>query len=258
MAGYEKDKKTLSSVTNAMQLLRLFTKKQPELSITNMAKLTGIPKSSVHRLVFILAKEGFLSKNPRTNHYRLGLSILTLGGVIFSHRELYKEGFPIVKSIAETLNESAHICLMEDEHVVYLFRAESSHPDRLLTQIGRKNPVYCTAEGLCILAYQDDKTIERTISGELYAYTPKTITNKQDIVQILSDVRDRGFCILHGSYYEHYTSIAAPIRDHTGAVVSSLSIVGHSSRLTGERAEEIALVMKNTADDISEHLGYYK
>ncbi|OLN22048.1 hypothetical protein BTO30_11550 [Domibacillus antri] len=258
MTGNEKDKKTLSSVTNAMRLLRLFTPKQPELSITQMTKLSGIPKSSVHRLVLILTKEGFLSKNPRTNHYRLGLSILTLGGVIFSHRELYKEGFPTVKKMAELLDESTHICLLEEDHVVYLFRAESSHPDRLLTQIGRKNPVYCTAEGLCILAFQEEKTIERALSGERYAYTLKTVTNKKEIKHILADIRERGFCILHGSYYEHYTSIAVPIRDHTGSVVSSLSVIGHSSRLTGDRAEEAAFKMMKAADDISKHLGFYE
>lgn len=250
------DKKILSSVTNPMSILRLFTLEQSELSLTSIVRQTGIPKSSAHRLTATLEKEGFLSKNPRTGHYRLGLAILTLGGVIYSHRDLYKEGLPIVTKLSKTLNETAHICLMEDEHVVYLFRIESQNPDRLLTQIGRKNPLYCTSEGLCILAYQHEKTINQVLEKELFAYTPFTTTDKQKLKELLSTIRNKGYCVLSHSYYEYYTGIAAPIRDHTGAVVSSLSVVGRSERITPERAEQFARVVCKAAAELSEHLGY--
>lgn len=248
---------TLSSVTNALRILRLFTPKKKELSFTDIVRLTNLPKSSAHRVIAVLVKEGFLAKNPRTNHYRLGLAILSLGGVIFSHRELYKEALPIVKELSETLDESAHICLMENMEVVYLFRVESRHPDRLLTQIGRKNPIHCTSEGLCILAFQDKGTINQLLQSELYSFTPYTPTERNELLALISDIRQNDYCLLRDAYYENYTSIAAPIRDYTGAVVSSLSVVGHSSRITDKKKGRFIRKIQEAAAKISEHLGHY-
>ncbi|MBM7714302.1 DNA-binding IclR family transcriptional regulator [Bacillus thermophilus] len=248
---------TLSSVTNALRILRLFTPKRQELSFTDIVRHTNLPKSSTHRMIATLVKEGFLSKNPRTNHYRLGLAILSLGGVIFSHRELYKEALPIVKKLSETLDESAHICLLENMDVVYLFRVESRHPDRLLTQIGRKNPIHCTSEGLCILAFQDKRTTQKLLDSELYPYTPCTITDPNDLRALIADIQQNDYCIMKDTYYENYTSIAAPIRDYTGTVVSSLSVIGHSSRITEKKQDMFITVIQNAAQKISRHLGHY-
>lgn len=249
---------TLSSVTNALRILRLFNPKQKELSFTEIVRYTALPKSSAHRMIAALVKEGFLTKNPRTNHYRLGLAILSLGGVIFSHRELYKEALPIVKKLSEILDESAHICLMEHTEVVYLFRVESRHPDRLLTHIGRKNPIHCTSEGLCILAFQDESTIKRFLHSDLYPFTPYTPTDPNHLLGLINDIQKNNYCLLKDAYYENYTSIAAPIRDYTGTVVSSLSVIGHSSRITDKKQETFISDIQNAAKKISEHLGYYE
>lgn len=252
------EKYLLSSVKNAMKILRLYSPKQKELGIMEISRKLNIPKSSAHRLVSFLVKEGFLSKNPRTNKYRLGLSILTLGGVIFSHHELYKEALPIVRKLVDTLNESAHICLLEEEQVVYLFRIESSQPDRLLTYIGRKNPIHCTSEGLCILAYQSKKTIDKVLSKNLYAYTPYTITDPDLLKNKLKKIKKQGFAISKDDFFVGYVGIAAPIRDYTGKVVSSLSMVGSTSRITEERYPIFIENITKAAQKISEHLGYVK
>lgn len=248
---------SLSSVTNALKILRLFTPKQKELSFTQIVQRTNLPKSSVHRVLTTLTKEGFLSKNPRNNHYRLGLAILGLGGVIFSHHQLYKEALPIVKELSNRLDESAHICLMEHLEVVYLFRIESRHPDRLLTQIGRKNPIHCTGEGLCILAFQDAEIINRLLHTQLYPFTPHTPTKPAEIRALLSSIQKDDYCLLKDAYYENYTSIAAPIRDYQGHVVSSLSVIGHNKRITEHKQEYVIQEVKKAAKNISEHLGYY-
>lgn len=257
MNEQNRQKNTLSSVTNAMRILRLFKPKQMELNFTEITRQTNLPKGTVHRLIASLEREGFISKNPKTKHYRLGLSILSLGGIIFSHHELYKEGIPILKEVSETLDESAHLCLMENEKIVYLFRVESRHPDRLVTQIGRMNPIHCTSEGLCILAFQSDEYIRGFLKQDFYAYTAHTVTNPEQLLELLSGIREEDYCLLESSYYEGYTTIASPIRDHEGEVVASLSVIGNSDRITDERKDAFIHEIKEGAQSISEHLGYF-
>lgn len=258
MTETTKDKYVLSSVKNAMRILRLYNIKQKELGLTSIAEQINVPKSTAHRIVTLLLKENFLSKNPRTGKYRLGLSLLTLGGVIFTHREIYSEAQPTVGSLVNTLNETAHICLLENDEVTYLFRKESERKNRLITYIGRKNPVHCTSEGLCILAFQDKKTIDRVLSTPMYPYTLATFTLPEQIMEELETIREIGYAISKDQFYEGFIGIAAPIRDYTQNVVSSLSIIGSTATITPDRYHFFIKEIVKAAAEISEQLGYYE
>lgn len=256
MTSQAPDKSILASVKNAMRILRLFNRKQTELGLSDIARQIGVPKSTAHRLISSLVEEGFLSKNPRTGKYRLGLSLLTLGGVISTHREMYREAFPIVSRLVKEVNETAHICLLENDGVVYLFRKESDRKNRLITSIGRKNPVHCTSEGLCILAYQDEKTIDRVLSSPLYPFTERTLIDQEEIMEELASVREKGYCLSEGQFYEHFTGISAPIRDYTRHVVSSLSIIGSTETINSATSPELIRHVIDAADEISRQLGH--
>lgn len=251
-------KRTLSSVTNALKILRLFSWKRRELSFTEIQRQLDLPKSTVHRYMAALVDEGFLSKNPKTNHYRLGLSILTLGGAVFSHHELYMEALPIVEDLSFQLGETVHICFLENKKIVYLFRAESNQPDRLVTQIGRRNPVHCTSEGLCILAFQPKDYIEEFLEQRFTAYTEHTLTDPQNIRNELEKIRKDDYCILNSAFFDNYMSIAAPIRDYKEDVVASLSVIGYTARLLQKNTTYIIQKVKEAALRISEHSGYIK
>lgn len=248
----------LSSVKNAMKILRLYKELQNELSVTEIANMIDMPKSTTHWYIKLLEKEGFLSKNPRTKRYRLGLALLTLGGVVFSHKDLYKEALPIVQNLVNQLDETAQICLLENDDVVYLFRTECSNPVRLLTQIGRRNPVHCTSEGLTILAFQDEKTIGSVLRNELHGYTPYTITDQVHLETELENIREKKYAISRDQYYQGFVGIAAPIYDYNETVVSSLSMIGPTSRITEDRYPLFVEKISKAAGEISEMLGYYK
>lgn len=257
MGKEKKEQNYLSSVKHAMKMLRLFHERQNELSVTEIAAKLNIPASSAHLLIKSLTKEGFLSQNPRTKKYRLGLSLLTLGGVIFSHKELYKEAAPVVQRLVHKLEETAQICLLENEDVVYLFRTECQNPVRLITQIGRKNPVHCTSEGLAILAFQDEKTIHNLLDKELHAFTPYTLTDRTALKKELEIIRTQKYAIAKDTYFEGFVGIAAPIYDHTEQVVSSISVIGPTSRIPDSRYPFFIEHITKSAREISKLLGYY-
>lgn len=240
-----------------MRILRLFKVGREEFSVTEIARLTNLPKSTASRLITMMADEGFLSKNPKTNHYRLGLSILSLGGVINSHRELFVEAQPIVHRIVDELGETAHICLLENEEVAYLFRTEGKDSARLLTYMGRKNPIHCTSEGLAILAFQDDKLIQKYLEKDLYSYTPSTIVDKNKLLEYLINVKNSGYAVSKDHYYEGFVGIAAPIRDYTESVVASVSVIGPTTRISEEKYPYFIEKITKAAEEISMLMGYY-
>ncbi|RSL33576.1 IclR family transcriptional regulator [Salibacterium salarium] len=252
------NKYQLSSVQNAMTILNLFkSSKHNDLSVAEIAKKTGLAKSTAHRLISTLTKEGFLSKNPRTGEYRVGLSLLTLGGVISVHKEIYQAAFPLVESLVKEIKETCHICLIEQFEVVYYYRVKRKDPETLVTNIGRKNPIHCTSEGLALLAFQDEAYIEQVLNNGLPSFTNETMTTPSVIRDRLASIKEKGYVIATEEYYKGYIGIAVPIRDYSANVVSSLAMIGPVDRITEANYSYYITKLKETAAEISEEMGYY-
>ncbi|WP_181351265.1 IclR family transcriptional regulator [Thalassobacillus sp. CUG 92003] len=252
-----KDKYLLSSVLNAMQVLQLFKNDKHDLSMAEISHAADLPKSTAHRLISTLTNEGFLSQNPRTGKYRLGLSLLTLGGVISVHKEIYQEAFPLLETLVRKVNETCHLCLLEKERVVYFYRSERKNPEMLVTDIGKKSPMHCTGEGLILLAYQDKSFTEYIFSKELKQYTPYTITDPEALRSTLETIRQKGYAISKEHYFRNFVGIAVPIRDYSSNVVSSLAIIGPTERINEGNYSYYIEALKRAASDISQELGYY-
>lgn len=243
-----------SSLKNALQLLKMFTMDEPELRLSEIAEKLGVAASTAHRLVNTLIAEGFVVKDSRTNMYRLGASILAFGKMITSQIKLYREALPILQELMNKSNETAHIGILDHTDTIYLHKIECSHPVRLLSHSGKRNPAYCTGSGQLILAYQDRQTINRVIERGLIRNTQKTITGTDEFLSLMEKVRKQGFVITSEQLHEGVTSIAAPIRDHSGQVVASVAIVGPVQRITTARIRTLTHLVVQAGHEISERM----
>ncbi|MES0856318.1 IclR family transcriptional regulator [Geobacillus sp. G4] len=248
---------TLSSVKNGLRVLRLFSAETPELGVTEMAKQLGLHKTTVHRLVTVLEKEGFLEQNKKTRKYRLGLSVLHLSGVVDLHTEMFKDAVPILEALMEEANEAVHLSVLEDDRIVYLYKIECPHPVRLLSYIGRSNPCTCTSSGKVILAFSPQTTVENVIRHGLPKYGPNSVTDRNELISQLAAIRRQGYAVCIDELHEGATSIAAPIRDYSGEVVAAVSIVGPNQRITRANIPWLVNLACQAARDISALLGYY-
>jgi DNA-binding IclR family transcriptional regulator len=123
------------------------------------------------------------------------------------------------------------------------------------TQIGKHSPAYCTATGRALLAFQPEAR-ERVLGQPLQALTPETVTDPTRLRQILEAVAIKGYAVTKGENHPEMGGIAAPIRDHTGAVVASCGIAIPIFRMRRELVERgVPLVVKH-ANAISADLGY--
>lgn len=247
----------LSSVKNALRILNSFSLDEPEKKVTELATSLGIGKSTVSRLLATLASESFVQKDPETQKYRLGLSILHLNTVVISNLEIYRESLPILQKLVSNIEETAHIAVMEETDVVYLNRVECNHPVQILSYVGRRNPVQFTSSGKVILAYQDKKVINDFIEKGLQKYSANAITNPVDFLDTLKTIKEQGYAISIEEILEGVASIAVPIRDYTGKVVYAVTVIGPVHRLNPYNITIINKI-KNAAAEISESLGYRK
>jgi DNA-binding IclR family transcriptional regulator len=248
----------LTSVKNALRILRSFSMEEPEKKISDLARELGISKSAVSRLMATLASEGFVTKNMETGQYRLGVSILTLSSIFIASLDLYQESLPVLKWLVEETGEAAHIAVMDGTDIVYVNKVESKHPIQILTHMGRRNPAYCTSTGKVLLAYQTEDVIEEVIHKGLEAYASNTITDPETLRRSLAKVREDGYAISISEIMDGVTSIGVPVRDYTGNVVAAVSIVGTSQHINKKTIPTFVKHVKRAGREISDRLGYWE
>jgi DNA-binding IclR family transcriptional regulator len=123
--------------------------------------------------------------------------------------------------------------------------------------VGRQTPLHATSSGKVLLA--NAAPVERTRLVEaigLAAYTAETITDAGQLEQQLQEILDQGYATTEGEYEDGLNAVAVPVRDARGMVVAALSASGPSYRLTADRMEEQASLMKDAGERMSQRLGY--
>ncbi|MCL6632555.1 MAG: IclR family transcriptional regulator [Alicyclobacillus herbarius] len=248
---------TLSSLTTALRVLQCFSMEEPELGVTEIAQRLGVGKSTVHRILVTLEESGFVRKDETTRRYRLGLSVLTLGGILMSNLEIYREGQHLLESFVNRFDETVHLAVLEGFNTVYVSKIESKHPVPMLTHLGRKNPLHCTSSGKAILAFQDEEMIDEVIRRGLTRYTRTTITDPVRLHQHLEEIRQKGFATSEGELRDGVSSVAVPVRDYTRRVIGAVTVVGPTYRFTPNKVDAFARQLIDVGAEISKRLGYY-
>ena len=246
----------LSSVSTAVRLLKAFSEEQVEIGISDLAKLLGVAKSTVHRLAVTLVAQGMLEQNPDTGKYRLGIALFRLGSLVRRRMTLSNEARPLLRELREKINESVHLAVLDGDEIMYVYNLESTQAIRMRSDVGVRKPAYCTAEGHAMLAFQPAAAVDDVIRSGLPARTPQTITDGDKLRKALEAVRQRGCAIEDEESEPGMRCIAAPIRNDAGEVVAAMGIAGPVSRLTKKALTGLIPHVVETAAAISARLGY--
>ncbi|MFC2949836.1 IclR family transcriptional regulator [Virgibacillus sediminis] len=256
MTKKKSDPQVLSSVHNALRILKSFSTFEPTKKVSELAVSLGLAKSTVSRLMSTLASEGFVIKDPKTNAYRLGISVLTLGGIVTNNLEIHKEAAPVLNRLVNVTGETAHLAIMDGLDTIYIHKEECHHPVRILTHVGRRNPSYCTSSGKVLLAFGDEQIVEEVIQQGLVSYTKNSITDPEELRKELKRIREQQYAVSTEELTEGTKSVAAPIKDHTGKVVSAITVVGPIQRMKDYKISDIAKKVIDAGKEASERLGY--
>lgn len=248
----------LSSVSNAIKILRSFKMEHPQKGVRELAAELGLGKSSVHRILATLAKEGLVRKNNETNKYELGLSVLELSSIVLGHIDLHTEALPIITKLANTFRETSHLAVLDNLEIIYLCKVESENSIKLISHPGLHNYTHCTSSGKLLLAFGEPFLVNTILRDGLQRFTTNTITDPDEFRQELKRIYQSGYAFSNGELRNNVTSLSAPVRDYTGKVIAAINIVGPSNRLSKRRAELMAPELIRSGELISERLGYWK
>ena len=252
------DKRTynITSLQRGLRLLDLFASTDGGLTASQIAKLSGLPVSTVHRFLVNLESAGFLNCSG-TGSYHLGVACFSIGQAALSQLDIRRLSLPYLQELNQNTRETIHLTVRHGLSAVYVDKLDSPEPLRIYSRIGAAVPMHCTAVGKVILAYMPAEELAAILPQlEFKRLTANSIGNLQELQTHLQKVRKNGYACDLEEYEPHIRCIAVPIWDHSGSVNASVSITGPVVRMSLTRLRQLAPLIQATGDRISKELGY--
>jgi len=224
-------------------------KNEGETTVTKLANDFNMPKSTAQMYLNTLNASNFVVK--REGRYELGLQFLEYGMFVLRNEPL----FPVVRSRIEELAESTGelaACFVEERgEAVFIYGVEGEQSVRTNLSMGDRTDLHCIASGKAILAHLPEDRVFEIINGKgLEAKTEQTITDPQELLDELDQIREQGHAYSRQESLEGVRVVAAPIR-LDGRILGSISLAGPVNRFVGERFdEEIPDLIKGAANEI--------
>lgn len=231
----EKEFSSPRSVTRILGLFESLAGASDGLSLAELSVTLGSPKSSLLTLLRPLVAEGYLTHGSA--RYRLGPFIYRLAADILATRRFPKLIRPYLEELAARSGESVYLSVLdrETQTVTHIEGIDSSQAVRYVSPLGAPRPLYCTAAGCLLLAFQDKDWVDRYLrSAKLKAMTPRTITDRTVLRRELEKIRKDGIAISIGQLAQGAAGIAAPLFNADGTVAAALVIAGPANRLEQE------------------------
>lgn len=224
--------------------------------VTDLARLLGIGKATVHGVLSNLEARGFVLRGADGVSYRLGRNLWKLGLIADRQIDLKSLSYKYLSDLTEVTSESSLLSEYSSvNHVLYLEHVVCSSPVQAYVRVGDLAPAHCVASGLVLLAHQDKAEIDRVCCTPLEGYTSSTTTDPDMLRRRLKEVRERGYTINRGEYREDIVGIAAPIFNHKNIAVAAISLSGPAYRFSISPEEHYADLIRRYADLISKELG---
>lgn len=246
----------LKSLRKAMRVLDCFSLEESRLTLTDIARKAGLPLSTTHRILATLRDVGLVEQQGNRDLYRLGLKLLELGSVVLANMEVHREALPCIEELVRETGETVHLGVFDGSQVVSIEKMDSPHGLASNVTIGKGAPAYCTGVGKALLAFQPENVVDGVCRQRLARHTPQTITDRAKLRKELAQVRAQGYAVDNAEHQPDVRCVAAPIRNHSGSVIASLSISGPATRIPKERIPVLAVRVREAAAKLSARLGH--
>jgi DNA-binding IclR family transcriptional regulator len=236
--------------------LTSFSGQENELGITTLASRLRLAKSTVHRLAATLTSAGFLEQNSETGKYRLGVALFELGALVRRRMDVANEARPKLRELLEKTGETVQLGIVDHYSVLYVYEMESPRAIRMAAAVGGRAPLHCTAVGKVLLAFQPPDYVKQVIERGLSAYTAKTVTKRDAALGMLEEVRLREHAIDDEESEGGLRAVAAPVRNHSGAVIAALGVAAPVQRMSKKVMHTCVPSVIETANAVSARLGF--
>lgn len=220
------------------------------LGLSELARRSGVPKPTVHRLCGDLVAWGVVERAG--DAFRLGPKLFELGARVPGRRQLREAALPFVEDLYVATGLTVHLAVLDGLDVVYIERLTGRRFAPAPSAVADRLPLHCTATGKCLLAFGPPELLEAVVAGGLPARTARSITDGSVLADELRRVRHAGTATEVGEVSPGHVAAGAPIFELGGRVAGALSITGAEGTVD---LDAVRALVRVAAAGLSRRLG---
>lgn len=245
------------AVDRALAILQLLAAHHRGLGVSEISRVLGEAKSSLHAVLTTLQQRGFVIKDGTTKRYQLGPQALVVGAAYGRQTHLLDAFDAVATELVRSCGETVQLAMLHGRHILYIGKHDGTHHVRLAAQIGGQLPAHATALGKALLSGLSDTALEQLLADvPLERLTERTITGLPQLRCELATVRAQGYAADNGEVSPELRCVSAPVRDAAGTIVAAISVSVPITRIDDQRAADLAQLVINGACAIERRLGY--
>lgn len=231
------DRDYVNSLARGLLVIRAFSRNRPTMTLSEVAKRTGINRAAARRFLLTLVREGYAESDGK--YFRLRPKILELGFSALSSMTFSEVAQPFMDELADELDELCLAAVLDGEWVVYVNRTTSQRVVSVNLDVGSRLPAFCMSTGRVLLAALPDDALDGWLADlETVKYTDYTIVSKPKLRASILRARADGYSIMDEEYEVGFRSLSVPITDRAGTTVAALNVCCPSPRVSLQRMHD--------------------
>lgn len=214
----------VQSLERGLAVIRAFGAERPSLTLSDVARETGLSRASARRFLHTLVELGYVGTNGRA--FALRPAVLDLGYAYLSSLTLPDVAAPHLEQLSEEVGESSSVAVLDGADIVYVARVATHRIMSAAIRVGTRFPAFATSMGRAILAHVPDDDVDAYLAaaGPLPRLTARTVTDPDALRTDLAQVRAQGWALVDQELEEGLRSVAVPLRDRSGVVVAAVNV----------------------------------
>jgi IclR family pca regulon transcriptional regulator len=229
--GAPRNSDFVQSLDRGLAVIRAFGPDRDRLSLSEVAKATGLTRAATRRFLLTLVKLGYVRSDGR--QFSLRPRVLELGYAYLSGLAMPEIAAPHLEELVAGVRESSSISVLDGHYIVYVARVPTKRIMTVAISVGTRFPAYATSMGRVLLAAMSPGELDRYLAeAELESFTARTVTDRARLREIVAETGRQGYAIVDQELEEGLRAIAAPIRTAGDTVTAAINVSAHASRVT--------------------------
>jgi IclR family pca regulon transcriptional regulator len=238
----------VQSLERGLAVIRAFDQQHPELTLSEVARLTGLTRAAARRFLHTLVHVGYMRTDGRK--FSLRPRVLELGYSYLSSLSLPDIAMPHLEELVSQVHETTSVSVYDEGDVIYVARVPVKRIMTLSIAVGSRFPAYTTSMGRVLLAGLDAAELKAYLDTiEFMNSTPHTVANRTALAAEINRVRKQGWCIVDQELEQGIISAACPIRAADSSIIAAANIstpVSHNN-IARVRSELLPALLETAA-----------
>jgi len=226
-----------------------------ELGVSELAQQLGVTKGSVFRHLKTLVERGYLSQNPQTSKYRLGVQSYVLGQAAAGGIDLLSASVEAIRDLRDELGLTVVLSMLQGRRLMVVETLLGKSSLEIGVRIGTELQLHCNAQGKVALAFARQLSVDQ-LPAELPVITANTLTRREELAREVGEVKRQGWAAAIEEETLGISAIAAPVMGHNEEFIGTVALVATVQNIAREASVDQVQALKKAALRASWNLGF--